>query len=377
MTRRPLVCLLIAFVLFICPIAHALASDDAASKPDIRVMLGRFASLSPDPCGPPNGNEKDWPTDQLEKPLFESAAALVVDALNSGSAPPKERAAEALRGIERISAEVNAAWPRESRFQFEILDLQDVLAVKMSVRAYERFFVFGIPTGEPDKPNRVWRQIGLIENDSDFDVPWVDVQLYPLRRGPSGKARFLARSTMGGCAGSFGVSYDALEWNPENGGTAERIIAVNGALGLDDEVKGFPPTDKLRTDGTIIALPYCWWSAIDTWDNPSMCAVDEYDISGDEVRFISRRVNRPDLLPIARAAEYAEKRDFPAVRAYCMSDAVARQLVASAPHRFFEVEVKVKQLGAGREMVYEETDSYRFVVEKRGDRWLIARFDVN
>jgi hypothetical protein len=48
--------------------------------------------------------------------------------------------------------------------------------------------------------------------------------------------------------------------------------------------------------------------------------------------------------------------------------------VTSAPDRLFEVEVKVKQVGIGREMVYEDGDSYRFVVEKRGESWLIASF---
>ncbi len=146
---------------------------------------------------------------------------------------------------------------------------------------------------------------------------------------------------------------------------------------MDDQVKAFPTIGKLRTDGPVIDLPYCWWSAIDTWDNPSMCAVDRYDLSGNEVRFISRRVNRPDLLPIAKAAKYAEDRDIPAVRAYCASDAVARRLVESAPNRLFEVDVKVKPHGAEHKLVYEDGGGYRFIVVKRGDRWLIEDFAAN
>jgi hypothetical protein len=68
-----------------------------------------------------------------------------------------------------------------------------------------------------------------------------------------------------------------------------------------------------------ITIPYCWFSAIDTWDNPSMCAADIYDLSHDDVRFVSRAVNRPDLLPIAKALEYVSKHDYPAVLAYCAS----------------------------------------------------------
>ncbi len=108
-----------------------------------------------------------------------------------------------------------------------------------------------------------------------------------------------------------------------------------------------------------------------------MCAVDRYDLSGDGVRFVSRRVNRPDLLPVAQALAYADKRDFGAVRGYCVSDAVARRLVESAPGKAFEVEIKTKRLGAGRELVYEESDGYRVTVAKHGGRWLIAGFSAH
>lgn len=358
-----------------CHIGHALVeAAPEQQKPDVRALLLRLGAFSPDPCGPEPANENDWHPSSVEIPLLETAADLITNALNTGPAPTVERAKGALENLKGASAEINSSWPAENRFQFEILDLKEILVVKMSVRAYGRYFVFGAPGSESGKPNHSWRRIGILEDDSEFDVPWVEVQLYSLHRGPSGNARFLARSTMGGCAGSFGVSYDAREWNPENGGMADRIISVKGAQGLDDQVKGFSQIGKLHTEGPVIDLPYCWWSAIDTWDNPSMCAVDRFDLSGDGIRFVSRRVNRPDLLPIVRAAEYAEKRDFPAVRAYCTNDAIARRLVGWAPDRLFEVEVKVKPLGSGRELVYEDGDSYRFVVEKRGENWLIASY---
>ena len=86
-----------------------------------------------------------------------------------------------------------------------------------------------------------------------------------------------------------------------------------GSFGLDDKVPGFPQIGKLQTDGPLIIPPYCWFSSIDTWDNPSLCAVDTYDLSRDSVRFRSRTYNRPDLVPIAKAIEYAQQRGYRAV----------------------------------------------------------------
>ncbi len=217
----------------------------------------------------------------------------------------------------------------------------------------------------------------FLDEDHEANLTWVQFSISPVHSGPSGRPRFLVRSTDGGCAGSYGISYQVLQWNPAFGGSADKVIDIEGALGLDEKAPGFPQIVKLHTDGPMIDVPYCWWTPIDTWDNPSMCAVDRYDLSGDDVRFVSRRVNRPDLLPVAQALAYANKRDFGAVRGYCTTDAVARRLVESVPGRVFEVEVKTKGIGAGRELVFEDGESYRFTVEKHGGRWLVAAFSAD
>jgi hypothetical protein len=304
--------------------------------------------------------------------LFDRVSDVVVEALNSGTALPKDRAAEALRAIERISEEVNAAWPPYKRFRFEVLDLKDILVITQSIRMDSRFFVFALSQPDGKTSRRLWRKVSLLDEDSLPETsPWMELEVVSAHRGPSANPRFLVRSTDGGCAGSYGVGYDLFQWNHEVGGI-DKLIGIKGARGLDDQVKGFPWIGEFHADGPLIDLPYCWFSPIETWDNPSLCAVDRYDLSGDGIRFVSRRVNRPDLLPIAKALEYAQKRDFGAVRGYCTNDAVARRLVEWAPERVFEVEIKVKRLGPGRELVYEESDSYRFTVEKRGQHWLIA-----
>jgi len=124
-------------------------------------------------------------------------------------------------------------------------------------------------------------------------------------------------------------------------------------------------------------LPYCWFSAIDTWDNPSLCAVDTYDVEGDEVRFRSRAYNRPDLVPVAKALEYAGKRDYPAVLGYCSSEDVARGLVREIPPEVFADDLRVTRISHTRERVeIGDPPAYEFEVEKRPDRWVVVKFST-
>ncbi len=118
------------------------------------------------------------------------------------------------------------------------------------------------------------------------------------------------------------------------------------------------------------------FAAIDTWNNPSLCAVDTYDISGDRVQFAGRLVNRPDLLPVAKAIEHAQAHDYPAVRSYCASAAVARRLVRSVPPFVSAADgLTVTRAGRGRERVdIGDDDVVRFTVERRGERWLVTAF---
>ena len=348
---------------------------------DLRALMQSLTGLSPDPCGPPYGREQDWHTYHAESLVFEKAAQIVTQRLNATAGSPgpgsiRDRAAEALKEPEAVSAEINAAWPEENRFHFQILDVPPALVVKMTVRTHAMFFVFGVPETDAGKPNRLWRSVGSGEGTSEYDVPQSDLELYPLRRGPSGNARFLAKFGLSGCAGSLGVAYDAREWNPHGSGSLEQIIKQSGAFGLDGNVAGFPEIGRLQTEGSRITLPYCWFSAIDTWDNPSLCAVDTYDLSGDNARFRWHIYNRPDLLPIAKALEYAEKRDYPAVLGYCASSQLAHRLVRDISPEFFAEDIRVIRTGNGKERVELCDGACRFDVEKRSGRWLVAAFHI-
>jgi hypothetical protein len=383
MTFRALAAGVLAFVFSAFPRAHqtlCVPVQQSDLPPDFRQLLQKLTDFSPDPCGPPYGQEKNWHSADVESRLFDQAADIVTQGLNAtpaGPGSPRDRAAEALKKLEQMSAEINASWPEENRFHFQILDLPPALVVKMTVRTRGGFFVFGIPEEDSGKANKLWRRVGSNDESDVHDVPQSPLDLYPLHRGPSGNARFLAKFIHSGCAGSIGVAYDAREWIPEGIGNLDQIIKQGGAFGLDDKVPGFPQIGELRSEGPFITLPYCWFSQIDTWDNPSLCAVDTYDLSGDNVKFRARTYNRPDLVPIAKAMEYAEQRDYPALLGYCASSQVARRLVRDVPPNVGAEDLRVIRMGYGKERVELGYGSaYRFDVEKRAGRWLVVAFNL-
>jgi hypothetical protein len=389
MTFRSIPLIALSSVLFALSSASRSYCTPPPTDPDqdFKLLLQKIAAEPPDPCDPPNG--PDDKASEIEFHLFERAASFVVQELNAdpgGARPPHHRATGALKKLERLSAEIDSAWPEENRFHFQVLDLTPALVVKMTIRTHDSFFVFGIPEESPGKPNRLWQEVG---SDGDFaGEGWFGNQLdlYPLHRGPSGNARFLVVFNNSGCAGNaIGIAYEAREWDPKSGsGYSGAIIKQEGSLGLSTTPGVHAPTPKdpfapigeLKTEGPLLTLPYCWFSAIDTWDNPSMCAVDTYDLSGDNVRFRSRAYNRPDLVPIAKAIEYAQQRDFPAVLAYCASGGVARRLVRDIPPDAHADDLRVTRTANGMERIelVGLSTTYRFDVEKRAGRWLVVAF---
>jgi hypothetical protein len=347
---------------------------------EFRWSLARLAAYSPDVCGPIYEREQDLKRADIETRLFDQAADIVADGLNAGSPPgsPQERAIAILKQLEKISIETNAFWPEESRFHFQVLDLSPAVLVKMTVRSRESFFVFGVSEEKSTgKPNGTWRRVGSDDATVNHDSA-IGLELYLLRRSPSGKARFLAKFDFSGCAGPTGVAYYAYEWNPQDPYGLELIIKQTGVFGLDDKVPGFPQIGALRTEGAQITLPYCLFSPIDTWDNPSLCAVDTYEIAGNSVQLLSRTYNRPDLVPVAKSVEYAEQKDLGAVLGYCISTQVARSMIRDMPPFVFTDELRVTPSGTGKEHVeMGNSPAYRFDVEKRNDRWVVAAFKAD
>jgi len=222
----------------------------------------------------------------------------------------------------------------------------------------------------------------LAKPEGGYD--WLD--LFPLARGPSQKARFLAKFGSAGCGSGVGVGYYAYGWDPQSG-ILDEFVKLEGAqsqFDAADKLQGsaegsFPPIGKLQTEGPIITLPFCQFSAVDTWDNPSLCAVYSYDISGDRPKFIGSVWNRPDLLPIAKAIEHAAAHDYPAVLAYCGSPDVASRIVREMPPSVLGVAgFEIKRISEVLKRVeLGDGPTFLFDVEKQGDRWLVVGFQTD
>src|SRR5512135_2291848 len=109
--------------------AQTAVTHQAASEPQpqdaFRQSLQDLVVYSPDPCGPPYGDENNWHTSGIESRLFDAAQNIVADALNDSAAAraSKDRASAALKRLEDESARINAGWPEENRFHFELLDV--------------------------------------------------------------------------------------------------------------------------------------------------------------------------------------------------------------------------------------------------------------
>ena len=351
-----------------------------------RQTLQMVASDPPDTCA---GYYTEGPKARVESTLFSLANDIVTAELNAtpaGPKPPVERAIEALKNLERMSAKINAAWPKENRFHFQVLDISPVIVIGVSFRARARFFVVGIHEDPKWNPKRLWVNVG--NDEESLDPTRIEcrfkIDLYPLHRGPSGNARFLAMFSYIPYSGiTQGIVYDAMEWNPKYSGHIEQIIEQKGEFGLDEVPDGHSPAANdpsapvgvFRTDGSLITLPYCWRSPIDTGDHPDMCAVDSYDLSGDDLKFRSRAYNQPDLLPIAKAIEYAEKRDYQAVLGYCSSDDIAHRMVRDLPYSVYAGDLQITRKSEGKEHVEMGFPNlYHFDIEERDGRWLIVAF---
>lgn len=366
---KNLACLLLVIVATgRCCFAQA-ASD---TLPDFQQLLQKIVAHGPDPCGAIS-DATSWNSEGIEGSLFSEAADAVVRNLNAGATTsPRERAAEALKRLEKMSAEINVAWPDENRFHFEISEFSPVLVAKVSIRTQADVLVFGVPQFQEGKPNRLWRQVSAYSTSANHQSPQTSIAIFPLHRGPSGNVRFLAHFDYSACAGGFGVGYEAFEWDGKFDFATE-ILDQQGEFGLEAP-KAFPVIGELRTKGALLTIPYCWSSAIDYWDNPSLCSVDTYDLSRDDVRFRSRRYNRPELVPIAKAMEYAGEHNLQAVRGYCGSEEIARRLVREIPDISGASDPKIARTGSGRErVVFVDAGSY-FDVEKQADGWVITAF---
>jgi hypothetical protein len=339
-------------------------------------LLRQMAPMTPDDCSPPLPSASGVDVHRSEDLLFRTVDALVADRLNgpipAQTSEAEARARPALLDLEHSSAEINKSWPSEERFHFEVLALHPAILIRLSYRDQARLVMFGyyLDKNAAVDPGTKWREISFADPDSGASR----IDLFPLHRGPSGRARFLARVWRSGCAGSIGEEYYGYEWSVEAGQISTQIIKIEGAEGLDDTAS--KRVGKLGTTGKTIQLPYCFFSAVDTWDNPTLCAADSFDLSGDDPRFIGRIYNSPDLVVVNNAIQHAQARDYLALRGYCASDAVARRLVREIPPYLFADALETVKAGRTREkIVFSEGAFYFNLVRRRGE-WRLENFRI-
>lgn len=356
------------------------AAARAAAPANAADLLRAMATAAPDGCSErDHGAQPEAETAALQARFADTLETELAERLNAPTPRPATaadapaRLGAALREIEAASAAADKAWPDEDRFSFQVLDVSPALAVTFSYRGqawvalYASYDLHGDAT---DTPGVRWRRVDLLDAP-DAEAAVSTVTLYALHRGPAGHARLLVSAMRSGCAGSVGEAYYGYAWGPGDSQSADEFLKIEGAEGLDDTASVH--VGRLKTEGPVLELPYCFFSAVDTWDNPTLCAADTFDLSGDTPHFTGRRYNRPDLVTVAMAISHAEAHDALALRGYCASDAAARALLRDSTPLTIAEDLQVRRTGPGRERV-TLSDADRFDLVRRHGRWLVARY---
>lgn len=315
----------------------------------------------------------------LEDKLFDAADAAVLEALHS----PENRMGavrKALNALQAASAEANKSWPDVRRFHYKLLAVYPLLVVQFNLRGRATYSVYGIPELKPTGPRR--KNVDWLEVASDplrFDVRkgTEELELSALYQGPSRQARFLAHYTFASCGDApQGIVYKGYEWSPKYAGKLPLILDREGAV----SGQIYAAVGELHTSGRQISLPYCWWSAIDESVWASLCSVDDYDLSGDQVRFLGTTTNRPDLEAVARAIEYGERRDIAALLGYSVNAQTAQDIAESMPAYVYPdvVTIEPDPTNPDREQIsLGDGPILHFIVENRGKRWLVRSLTIN
>jgi hypothetical protein len=133
--------------------------------------------------------------------------------------------------------------------------------------------------------------------------------------------------------------------------------------------------NSFNASGKKITLPYCWFSVVDTWANPTLCMADTYDLSMDEVRFVGREINRPDLYAVAKAIEHAQNGELESIHGYTVTSQVARKILNSMPSHISNEITTVTHIGSNRELIRLQGNEIReFEMQRINGTWLIANY---
>jgi len=134
-THRTLLSVFLLSMAFLTATTRSFCSPNPENPSDkISQLLWQLASAPPDTCGGPWSPNLD--ADQFEQSILEETAKVTLERLNR-SGPElnaaSNRVTEALNQIKAQSEKVNAAWPEESRFRFELLPIRLALVLKVGI----------------------------------------------------------------------------------------------------------------------------------------------------------------------------------------------------------------------------------------------------
>jgi hypothetical protein len=392
--------------IFLCPVVLAAqqrpqpqprtGSRTAAAEARFKDLATQLAAAPPDDCPTLHPGGYSAAAHGGENDLFDATDQAVVAAVDGpesvGHAPSV--ADLVLHQLQDTSAQANASWPEERRFHYQILDLGTAIVLKYTIRTRATFSVLGIPAFfsgvDERRNNNYWVQVG---NDSFRHGEYrsnEQLALSILGPAPSRRPRFLATFNHVSCGDNqiTLVDYRGYEWNPADTGNLKTIVHQAGVTtgGTFDELATptaepahvtAAPATAAQTTGKTIALPYCRHSNVETHGLPLLCDVDTYDVSGDEVRFVSRNTNRPDLNAIARLIELAQARDVAAAAVYTTSPKVARDAVEQIPTDISIESLRLMHTAPDKESIHmQDGIDLTFDIVKVRGRWLVSAFTL-
>ena len=357
--------IIVVFLMLICP-----SRGDAQSPPkdpiaEFKKFATLLASQPPFDC---NADRLASPSvHSTEDLLFGSAAEAILQGLNRDGGNAAVTAENVLKNLVNVSDVANAGWPKDNRFKYRLLDLKPMVLVQFSIRSSDSFAAFGVPESIGRTKNTNWMRLSFDDLRSSPRPSASDkLQVYALHRGPSGRPRFLAKFDRVDCGSGWRIEYAAYEWNPSDAFTGSRLRSIIQRHGVE-------PGGEVTANQTL-TMSYCWHSVVDTSARASLCSVDVYDVSGDEVRFVETRTNRPDLEAVARIIEHAQARDLRAVEAYSANRRIASAIVQQIPssHLYF-AGVSVKPIAPDREFVeLEDGIRLRFELSRVDGLWKVT-----
>ncbi|MEO8725862.1 MAG: hypothetical protein ABI383_07025, partial [Acidobacteriaceae bacterium] len=320
----------LAILLFAAAISAPGQTSAGGRYDRFKAIAGELASAPADPCTL-TGLARPASPSSLEDQLFAATDAAILQALQKPVAERMGDVRSALNALQTASAEADKAWPEERRFHYKLLAVYPILIVEFGLRGRTTYSVFGVPELKPTGPrqnNEAWLEIASDPLRFGVHKGRDELETSALYQGPSRRARFLIHYTFAGCGDTpQGIAYKGYEWDPKYAGKMRLILDREGAV----SGKMYAAVGELHTSGSEISLPYCWWSAVDESVWASLCSVDNYDLSGDLVRFLSTTTNRPDLEAVARAIEYGERRDVSALLGYSVDSETAEGIAQSMP----------------------------------------------